>query len=304
MNACEEVLSNWLDTMKWTIHDVDTPSANVKQVTIEDGTRYFLKSKKSLEEVKRELYLEPVLKQYNVPVAAPIISKKQLFYAIHGDTIYCLYEALSGNTASETFRTLEQPYAFGEAISRLHTGLANADPLQAFVKDMELFKQLKEWAIPESLQLDERVMPIDNYMRNHFFPILNELPRQIIHRDAHPANFLFDGDRLSGFLDFDLATLGPRIFDPLYCSTAILMNHFHHWKESMVWFDLLREIVKGYEDNIRLTLLEKKALFPMLLAIQLIFAAYFKKNDAGISRLNLEGALWLWDHQETIMSII
>lgn len=303
MQQYELILSKWLDSINFTVQDMVIPSANVKQVMIQDGTVYFLKVKGAVEEVNRELYLGSLLKKYNVPIAEPMINKAKSYYSLHEGKLYCLYEALAGKTAAAA-NTSEQAYLFGEAISRLHAGLSHADNSKAYVKNMDFNKLLREWAIPESLKLDNRVLIINDFMRIHFFPIIEQLPEQMIHRDAHPYNFLFDGSRLSGFLDFDIASIGPRIFDPLYCSTAILMNQFDHWKSNMAWFELLKEIIKGYEQNIPLTAVERKALFPMLLSIQLIFAAYFMKYNVEISKANLEAAFWLLAHQDTIMNIV
>lgn len=39
------------------------------------------------------------------------------------------------------------------------------------------------------------------------------LPRQLIHADYDPSNVLFQGSRVSAVLDFEFASLGPRIAD-------------------------------------------------------------------------------------------
>lgn len=304
MQQYEAVLAQWLDhPAAGIIRDANHSTGLVKQVMASSGKRYYLKAKKSLEEVERELYLDSVLTQYNVPIAAPLISKENRHHANFEGKIFCLYKALAGETASQWY-TLEQAYVFGEAISRLHIGLAHCDESRLFVRPMELERQLREWAIPRSLDLDEDQMSgVQEYMVAQFFPMIEELPGQIIHRDAHPYNMLFNDGVLSGFIDFDISTIGPRIFDLCYCSTALLMNDFAKLKETGLWFNLLKELIKGYETNIPLMEIERKAIFPMLLAIQLIFTAYFNDQQADLARMNLEGLLWLFAHQDTVMNI-
>ena len=82
----------------------------------------------------------------------------------------------------------------------------------------------------------------------------SHLPSGPIHVDVKPDNVLFEGDILSGVLDFDNAYIGPFILDVA---------------KSMIWFGLEGKkfgfeksvaICKGYEKIRPLTELEKKEL--------------------------------------------
>jgi Ser/Thr protein kinase RdoA (MazF antagonist) len=64
------------------------------------------------------------------------------------------------------------------------------------------------------------------------------LPQTVIHRDPHPGNMLFEDGYLSGVLDFDLMMRGPRIFDPCYCATSMLLAQFLDERHREYWLDL------------------------------------------------------------------
>jgi prepilin-type processing-associated H-X9-DG protein len=78
--------------------------------------------------------------------------------------------------------------------------------------------------------------------------INRELPIQLIHRDAHPANMLFLDGRISGWLDFELIVRGPRLFDLCYCATSILMNGMDD-PDNARWLTLLKHWWKDIRFN-------------------------------------------------------
>jgi Ser/Thr protein kinase RdoA (MazF antagonist) len=290
-----EVIRNWLETDKLTLIDVDTPSKKVMRVESEQGI-FYLKQKSSTDEVNREIYYFEKLKENNVPISVPMMGKNQQYYYEYGGNIYCLYESLPGSTV-ENVQSRNQANACGEAISNLHKGLRMCSEVELNASRMDIKSQLKDWAMPVTLELEPKVAHIIEYLETHFFPIIDSLPQQMIHRDAHPRNMLFDDGLLSGFIDFDISTYGIRIFDPCYCSTAILMQDFNEQARRNQWFEIYSELIKGYQTGIQLTENEKNSLFPVLLSIQLIFIAYFKDIDVLISMLNVDGLLWLYDHR-------
>lgn len=111
-------------------------------------------------------------------------------------------------------------------------------------------------------------------------------------------NMLFEDGELTGFIDFDISTHGIRIFDPCYCSTAMLMQDFKEqaWREQ--WFGLFSALIQGYRSGTELTEQEQYALFPVLLAIEFIFTAYFKEINEPVARLNLDALMWLFDQRD------
>ncbi|GAA1528101.1 aminoglycoside phosphotransferase family protein [Kribbella lupini] len=58
--------------------------------------------------------------------------------------------------------------------------------------------------------------------------IARELPPYdgvLLHRDFHPGNVLFDGDQVSGVVDWVETSWGPADLDVAHCSTALALLH-------------------------------------------------------------------------------
>ncbi|OEG20798.1 hypothetical protein BCR25_00370 [Enterococcus termitis] len=88
---------------------------------------------------------------------------------------------------------------------------------------------------------------------------------------------MFLDQKISGFIDFDLSEKTIRLFDPCYCATSILSSLSADQYEQ--WLPILNGILQGYDQENPLTLEEKKALFYVICAIQLICVAYFSDQD-------------------------
>jgi aminoglycoside phosphotransferase (APT) family kinase protein len=52
-----------------------------------------------------------------------------------------------------------------------------------------------------------------------------EYDAAFLHRDFHPGNVLFDGDRVSGVVDWVETSWGPANLDVAHCSTALALLH-------------------------------------------------------------------------------
>ena len=93
------------------------------------------------------------------------------------------------------------------AIAFLHSCLLKCEIIEG-VPELRLIEQIQEWAMPCIRKNGEVV---DGYMVEETWNIFeqgmlqleDDLPKQLIHRDLHPANMLFDNGRLTGFIDFE-----------------------------------------------------------------------------------------------------
>lgn len=108
----------------------------------------------------------------------------------------------------------------------------------------------------------------------HFHSLEKDLPKQITHRDLHPANILFNDGKLTGIFDFEMVCIGIRIFDPCYCATSILVGGFQNPQNRCKWTGILRSVFHGYRELIDISVIEQQAIFPVLLGIQLLFMAF------------------------------
>ena len=105
--------------------------------------------------------------------------------------------------------------------------------------------------------------------------LYDKLPVQLIHRDVHLGNFLFDNGSFSGYIDFDLSQRNIRIFDLCYFVLGLLSEEEMLDVSEGRWFDILRLFFKGYEQECKLQLEEKRAVPYVMEAIELLFAAWF-----------------------------
>jgi Ser/Thr protein kinase RdoA (MazF antagonist) len=162
-----------------------------------------------------------------VPVAVPLRTRSGERFVQVNEDFFDLSPHLQGMVYADHYApgAAERARQFGAAIARLHTALCNCDQFTS-VPDMDLPGDIVRCSQPvrqnwPSGQL--LVEPILSEIEADLVACFTELPKQLIHRDAHPANMLFQDGQLSGWLDFEITQRGPRLFDLCYCSTSLLM---------------------------------------------------------------------------------
>jgi len=177
---------------------------------------------------------------------------------------------------------------------------------EATAPGLDLVSSVKGWALPaigrHADQVDcGRVAAMGDEYLAELEPLAAELPMQWIHRDIHPGNMLFAGDELTGILDFEMVRRGPRLFDPCYCATSILIGGWQDPGNRMAWPGLLKELIAGYEETIPLTEPERKAIFSVLSGIEFIFMAFCLEHEQyGPARCNQDVLSWLHDSRARI----
>lgn len=88
---------------------------------------------------------------------------------------------------------------------------------------------------------------------------------------------MFEGDEVSGFIDFDLSEINIRLWDVCYFATGILSESSDEEYEK--WPEILAGILRGYDLEAKLTLEEKQAVFYAICSIQMICIAFFESNN-------------------------
>ena len=279
----------------------ESASGNVTFVETESGARYVLKRKTVRCTLPHEYKLLETLAAQGVPVAAPLRARSGEPYIQVGEDCFDLTPQLPGTVYNDHYvpGAIESARQFGAAISRLHTALRNCEGLIS-VPDMDLPAD-----IARSSQVVRSIWPagqpsIDSILAEleaGLAACFTELPRQLIHRDAHPGNMLFFDGKLSGWLDFEIMLCGPRLFDLCYCSTSLLMNGMDDPAKRRTWFTLLSALVEGYESVSRLTSVERRALRVIQMSIEVIFIAFYAgiRHPAGMAQ-NISALTWLYEH--------
>jgi Ser/Thr protein kinase RdoA (MazF antagonist) len=312
------VLGNWPIPGGASIEPLPSYWGKSSLVVTADGRRFILKEKSDLAKAERESLLLSRLARLGAPVAAPLRTTGGAWCTSSEDKVFCLYPQLPGATISDHFAegAEERAKRFGTSIGFLHTCLvrcgdepASDEPTRdrgRFAngfRQMNLIRQLREWAIPRVRESPEagEIVRLAEQAVDELDATYGALPAHLIHRDLHPANMLFDRGVLSGFLDFEMVVRGPRIFDICYCATSILVGGFQDPAKVERWPGLFRSIVKGYEEVSPLTPTEPPAVYGVMAAIQLLFAAFSLETRAeAAARCNARVLRWLAGHREAL----
>ncbi len=308
-NLIEEIALNWNIGSVTQINKVNSSTGKVHSIIGIDGQKYYFKEKKNLTEIDMEIDLYKVLSRYGIETSVPLVNKLDKYFVETKGKYYCLYKALPGKIYQEHFDdgALERGFLYGKAIALLHKGLKESG-LDELFPEMKLKEQLEDWAIPTILkEIDNNDMfqSIVSELNLIFFPNVDLLAKQIIHRDTHPGNILLKENQIIGFLDFDISTKGIRLFDLCYCSTSILSSKFSEASKREMWPNILRELVRGYNSENNLSQLEIQSIFYVILSIQIIFTAYFYDlENKDIAKINLETLYWIYNNKLAIQEAI
>jgi Ser/Thr protein kinase RdoA (MazF antagonist) len=296
-------MANWGCLKGATVTQVDSFSGTVTRFVSPHG-QFYLKRKQSMTQVSRELRVLHILAGEHLPVALPLLTHDQLPYVADGSGVFCLYAALPGTPYQDVVsrQDLIKATALGAAIGQLHMAFAQCESLEGFATFGDPSR-----AIVAALRA-ERPEGCDVEHLDTIVATLRStdaLPQTFIHRDPHPGNLLFADGQLSGVLDFDLMMRGPRLFDPCYCATSMLIARFTDEADRTDWFDVLRAIFAGYCRLVPLTVAEQSSMFTMLTVIQLIFiSSSLRTHRPDVARMNQRALFWLNDNRQLIEEAI
>lgn len=294
-----EILKNWgLETE--TISDIyyeGTDHKNESAFYIRND--YVLKFSANLGKLKSHINISKALENVGLSAATPVKTLLGEEYISNGELYFYLTKRLEGEqvkigTMYEN-DFIEKARFVGEIIGQLSLALADVNVL---VNDANIYESVSNWAIPqlrEKLSVSEQVF--SDYEKN-FGTLFPELPKQVIHRDPNPGNIILANDKW-GFIDFELSERNVRIFDPCYAATAILSESFEIENETKLskWIQIYKNIIYGYDNVVKLTDAEKKAIPYVVLSNQFMALAWFAGQDKyqELYQTNKQMTEWLID---------
>jgi len=133
----------------------------------------------------------------------------------------------------------------------------------------------------------------------------DDLPEQLIHRDCYPGNFLSSGVEVTGIIDWDHLSLGPRILDPAYFVVQIAKRQIHDTGKMVRWFDDLLLLLEGYQDENTLSVKEKEAFPSVMLSVPIFFTSWLIETEQFSSiQLELDTIEWLHQHWAALQKIM
>jgi len=261
------------------------------------GNKYVIKFSANLGKVKKHIEISKALEVNGLYAATPIKTQDGRDYILDGEIYFYLTKRLEGKQLG-----LDDVYGddyitkaryIGEVIGHLSLSMANID---ALVSEVNIFKNVTEGAIPKVKDILNISKDFYKEYSEKFGALFESLPKQIIHRDPNPGNIIIADDKW-GFIDFELSEKNIRIFDPCYAATAILSESFKENDNEKLskWVDIYKNIIYGYDEVVKLTSEEKKAIPYVILSNQLICVAWFSKQEKyrDIYQVNKKMTEWL-----------
>jgi Ser/Thr protein kinase RdoA (MazF antagonist) len=299
----------------------------VLALTAEGGAQYVLKEVVKgqplalrLERLASEHRLLLHLASCGVPVPSPLTTDDGhtfVRYPEEGNTVYTLHRMLpnSGMRAADGTRVgssplpaWDQPEVWnnvGTAIARLHRALASY-PGEIVSWHTNLPEQIRDRALPAvrslltGAHLEALNAAFDGIL-DYVCAALADLPEQHIHGDCHGGNILIAAGNVSGFIDLDHLPLAPRVYDLFYLPPDRLKWKIYDPGMPEAIPPLIPHLIAGYEREHALTHCERAALWPGMLATQVLFTHAFAQqgNQEHVDR-NLRTLTWIRQHRDEI----
>ena len=268
-----QIISNW-----------GVENKEIKQIyhtTWQIGDEYVLKTYQNLDMLKRNLKILQILDDMDIPVGKMVPTKKKEQYIASHDLFFFLAERLHGSNIVRIGTDGKIASLMGEIIAELHIAFQKCEEEDAF-RNNSLLDEMNGW-VKSNLETNDW-----KYVTKEVFEetvsqlavLYEHLPVQLIHRDVHFGNFLFSDGKFSGYIDFDLSQRNIRIFDLCYFLLGLLCEEVKLEITDELWFQLVKNVFTAYENKLKLTEPEKKAVPYVMECIELLFISYFERiND-------------------------
>ena len=277
----KEVLQSWgLENEKLT-DVVYAETGNVSESACYVGDNYIIKFSPNLGNIEKHISLSQAIESIGLSTATPIKTVEGKFVAASEELYFYVTRRLEGKQLKASTMYFEDYMSkarfIGEIVGQLSVALSKVDVI---TNQANIFKSVKEWAIPILIEKMDLPKSFVEMYEKEFGEIYESLPQQIIHRDPNPGNIILCGGNW-GVLDFDLSERNIRIFDPCYAATAILSESFEADNTDKLnqWIMIYKNILYGYDEVVKLSDNEWKAIPYVVITNQLISTAWFSEQE-------------------------
>ncbi len=231
------------------------------------------------------LKLLRLLNDKEIKVAPPIELLDGSFYGEFKTKPFILSPRLLGKHLHKPSRNQTQQVA--QELARIHSL-----PLQDIdlSKGIRSFKWLNQLLNRSSSSLINSTFEYLSSTLHEFIDMSNEFPEVIIHGDLFRDNVIFNGDTLSGIIDFFNASKGLAIFD-----LAILINDWAVYPNFELNREITEFIIARYEEIRPLTQQERKALPLSLKVAAMRFWISRLQNPSTKKPEEFEELFWFLD---------
>ncbi|MDF2873317.1 MAG: DNA-binding protein AraC-type, partial [Anaerocolumna sp.] len=255
----------------------------------------------------RNIQMHKILREAGVlvPEVCPLANGKE-FYEKDGK-MYMLTTKLKGKNTVDIDQLDESWFFyFGQILAKLHVAFRECEKMMSFWNN-SLLEEMQGWVTrnldefaPEYLATDEIKESIHQLSK-----VYRELPKQLIHRDVHLGNFLFEDKQFSGYIDFDLSQSNIRIFDICYFLLGILMKENNNVVNEVFWFNIVSQVIEGYDSLANLKQVERRSITCVMKNIELLFVAYFLEiGDEKLARDSADLFLFVGKNEKKILDVV
>lgn len=292
-----EILKYWGKETEKITDVVYTESGEISATSSYVGNEYVLKYSANLGKVETNISIAKALENIGLSAAIPIKTLDGKDYVADGELFFYLTQRINGSPLKANTMYIDDYISkarfVGEIIGQLSLALCRIDIL---ADDKNLYENVMNWAIPKlkgTLNVDKEFF---NDYAQTFGGLYEGLPKKIIHRDPNPSNIILS-DGKWGFIDFELSERNIRIFDPCYAAAAILSESFSERNDEKLskWIEVYKNIIYGYDDVVKLSTEEKRAVPYVIMSNQLIATAYFSEQEKykELFEINKKMTEWL-----------
>ena len=273
----------------WGLHDADAiPVELTSQTTWSVDEKYILKKFRSAEDLSSCVKFFKLMASHDIPVAEIIPTKSGELTP--PDELYCLMVKLPGIHVN-FYEKPELAVELGRNLAMLHLALSDIDECTDY-HDSNLLEDWQNKIKPSLNDVPKAVIKSTDMELGRVFPLL---PRQLIHRDFHPQNVLYEGNQISGWLDFDLSHKNVRIFDIAYFLAGLLVNNIQDPDKIKIWNIIYHNLLQGYIEVNQLTDNEINAIPIIMIVIEFLFVWYWgEQNNTKQRDAALDIAMWLF----------
>ena len=244
------------------------------------GDEYVLKVYHDFSMLKRNLKILQILDNMDIPVGRIVPTGKNEQYITCDGLFFFLSQRLHGSNIVRIGNDRAIASAMGNIIADLHIAFKKCEEADVFWNN-SLLDEMNGW-VKDNFEVNGwRYISKEEYKKivSQLTIIYDNLPVQLIHRDVHFGNFLFLDGTFSGYIDFDLSQRNIRIFDLCYFLLGLLSEEEKFEITDELWLAFVKELFAGYEQKLKLTEAEKKAVPYVMECIELLFVSYFQSID-------------------------
>lgn len=301
----KEVLKNWGLEKEKLADVVYAETGNISESACYVGDNYIIKFSPNPGRVETHISLSQAIESAGLSSATPIETKDGKYVVTNEELYFYVTKRLKGEQLKASTMYLEDYFPkarfIGEIIGQLHVALSKVD---AITNQANIYQSAKEWAIPNLTQKMNLPKTFVEMYHKEFGAVYETLPQQIIHRDPNPGNIILCGKSWGG-LDFDLSERNIRIFDPCYAATAILSESFEIGNANKLkqWTEIYKNIMIDYDEVVKLSDNEWKAIPYVVITNQLISTAWFAGQEKFVElyETNKKMTEWMIQNFEDII---